>query len=346
MPRTHIVDLAHSSSPLPPPSRRKAPSKSQKASSARSATRDVPVAVEKVIQTLSESKLRFLVQSQLRDNPIFVNTIENLYLVKGKNIIRYHEDTESEDRGESEESELGEFSDADEDVESEDADAKAERKRREKVILVEDEEVVPKNAICENCKEEFELDGNERGDCVWHPGHKELNDEEDFWADHDPDCHGDPESFIDDSDFAEGFIWTCCDKAGDADGCKETKHKNKQNIVRARVPSPSPVPTPRKRKAERVTAMVRCATCNHMYDGNDDEEIEGCRFHPGYKKVSDKAEHWCDWDELRHGYCECFVDDPEHAEGFEWSCCGEISDKPGCELQEHTPASGGKRRRW
>ncbi len=57
------------------------------------------------------------------------------------------------------------------------------------------------------------------------PGAKYVNYDDHFWADHDPDCHGDPESFEDDPDFAEGFKWDCCEKDGSASGCVTTKHR-------------------------------------------------------------------------------------------------------------------------
>jgi hypothetical protein len=56
-------------------------------------------------------------------------------------------------------------------------------------------------------------------------GRKELDSMSDFWADHDEDCHGDMESFSNDVDYAEEFVWTCCREYGDADGCKYTTHK-------------------------------------------------------------------------------------------------------------------------
>lgn len=55
--------------------------------------------------------------------------------------------------------------------------------------------------------------------------------EGDFWADHDVDCHGDYEDFINDADFAEGFQWSCCDQPGDNEGCKSTKHKAGVNVI-------------------------------------------------------------------------------------------------------------------
>ena len=86
---------------------------------------------------------------------------------------------------------------------------------------------------------------------------KIVDYESDFWADHDVDCHGPYESFEDDPDFAEGFIWDCCDKPGDDEGCKSTKHKAKVNLV---VPTPLPVLAPskkRKTEEEKVKASVK-----------------------------------------------------------------------------------------
>ena len=69
-----------------------------------------------------------------------------------------------------------------------------------------------------------------------------------MWDDHDENCHGQCESFEDDPDYAEGFIWECCDKPGDDEGCKTTRHKARINIVAA---APSSVPVlSMKRKAE------------------------------------------------------------------------------------------------
>jgi hypothetical protein len=56
-------------------------------------------------------------------------------------------------------------------------------------------------------------------------GQKEFDDDNDFWADHDPVHHGDPEDYIDDSGYAEGFVWSCCEKRGNEDGCKTSRHR-------------------------------------------------------------------------------------------------------------------------
>ncbi len=83
---------------------------------------------------------------------------------------------------------------------------------------------------------------------------KDVNYESDFWADHDVDCHGPYEAFEDDPDFAEGFIWTCCERLGDDDGCKSTKHKANVNLV-VRAPPPALAET-KKRKAEEETTRT------------------------------------------------------------------------------------------
>ncbi|KAG9228922.1 hypothetical protein BJ875DRAFT_362651, partial [Amylocarpus encephaloides] len=94
-----------------------------------------------------------------------------------------------------------------------------------KDIGVAAEELTPIYIKCENCEEEFDVRSNERGDCVWHPGDKELADDSSFWDDHDWQCHGDPNDFVDDAAYDEGFIYSCCEKSGGAEGCKVTRHK-------------------------------------------------------------------------------------------------------------------------
>lgn len=62
-------------------------------------------------------------------------------------------------------------------------------------------------------------------------GKKEFNDDDDFWADHDENCHGQYRDLIDEPDYAGGFSWSCCDRPGDDDGCKSTRHRTKANEV-------------------------------------------------------------------------------------------------------------------
>ncbi|KIX95381.1 uncharacterized protein Z520_08898 [Fonsecaea multimorphosa CBS 102226] len=84
--------------------------------------------------------------------------------------------------------------------------------------------------MCSQCAEEYEVEENEmsRGLCVYHPGVKEVDDDADTWADHDDDCHGPPDAYIDDPSYQDGFVWSCCDGEGDAEGCERTRHRRER----------------------------------------------------------------------------------------------------------------------
>lgn len=102
-------------------------------------------------------------------------------------------------------------------------------------------EAIPRYATCKNCNKNYDITNNGNKACSFHPGKlvvvsltpamlinigwKEVDDADDFWADHDPDCHGDPEDFVDDEDFAGGFQWSCCNKPGDAKECVTQTHE-------------------------------------------------------------------------------------------------------------------------
>jgi hypothetical protein len=45
-----------------------------------------------------------------------------------------------------------------------------EPRKKLKLIKVADDEMVPGNAKCLNCKEEFDMSSNDRGDCRCHIG--------------------------------------------------------------------------------------------------------------------------------------------------------------------------------
>ncbi|GIZ49415.1 hypothetical protein CKM354_001244500 [Cercospora kikuchii] len=83
--------------------------------------------------------------------------------------------------------------------------------------------------ICKNCNAEYQVNDNRKGDCVYHDGNKEVNDDADTWADHDENVHGHPEDLMSDSTYEEGFIWDCCDETGSADGCVVSKHEPKES---------------------------------------------------------------------------------------------------------------------
>ncbi|KAK4540252.1 hypothetical protein LTR36_009657 [Oleoguttula mirabilis] len=78
---------------------------------------------------------------------------------------------------------------------------------------------------CKHCHEEYDIITNAKGDCVYHPDEKDVDDESSTWDDHDERCHGDPYSLMDDPTYEDGYRWICCDKRGGEDGCVASRRK-------------------------------------------------------------------------------------------------------------------------
>ena len=111
-------------------------------------------ALKEAINSLSTELLRKELEFICDQFPIIIHTLEDRLLVQGKNVVRYHADTDSEDEANSE-------------IESEEGDSESEKR---KPIAIGDEEYTARMAMCKNCKQEFHVTLNDRGDCVWHPG--------------------------------------------------------------------------------------------------------------------------------------------------------------------------------
>ncbi|KAL2073922.1 hypothetical protein VTL71DRAFT_11248 [Oculimacula yallundae] len=191
---------------------------------------NVSAALKKSISTIDPTRLRRFILRFCETIPELREGLEKELLVKGKTIVRYHLNSDSEDRGETEEESTDEEAN-DHGVSKYIRQTEKEDLRRQGPIVIEDEEFTPKFAKCENCKKEFDVSDNDTRDCHWHTGMREVYDDDDFWADHDPNCHGNPEDFDEDPDFADGFRWSCCGTPGDNEGCKTTRHKASVNIV-------------------------------------------------------------------------------------------------------------------
>jgi hypothetical protein len=56
-------------------------------------------------------------------------------------------------------------------------------------------------------------------------GELEVDYDADVWADHDENCHGTINTESMRVDYPEGFVWNCCDKPGDEDGCYHGRHE-------------------------------------------------------------------------------------------------------------------------
>lgn len=55
-------------------------------------------------------------------------------------------------------------------------------------------------------------------------GTKVVTDEDGFWDDFDEAIGGALETLVDESDYEEGFVWSCCEKPISEGGCKKGKH--------------------------------------------------------------------------------------------------------------------------
>jgi hypothetical protein len=90
--------------------------------------------------------------------------------VPGKEVVRYHADTDSEDDQDSENESSEDEEDEEESADNSDSEEDREPRKKLKPIEAADEEIVPRNAKCLNCGDDFDVSCNERGDCRWHPG--------------------------------------------------------------------------------------------------------------------------------------------------------------------------------
>jgi Ran GTPase-activating protein (RanGAP) involved in mRNA processing and transport len=137
----------------------------------RKAPKPVPSsALEKAIDTVDASSLRHTIKSICKRNPALLKDLEDQWLVRGKDIIRYHENTDSEEDSDSDNVSSEDEDDFDSENEDELEYEREERRRVKKLIEVGDDEAVGRHAKCENCGEEFDVTSNDRGDCVWHSG--------------------------------------------------------------------------------------------------------------------------------------------------------------------------------
>jgi len=122
-------------------------------------------ALKKAIDTMDESRLRMWVKHYCESIEPLRTDLEKSLLVKGREVVRYHADSDSEDAEEEEEEE--------EEDNKESENEGNETEKEVKPISIADDEFTPKFVKCDNCHEEFDITVNEKGDCRWHTG--ELN---------------------------------------------------------------------------------------------------------------------------------------------------------------------------
>jgi hypothetical protein len=112
----------------------------------------VSVALKKAIDTMDDTRLRMWVKHYCESNELLRKELEKSLLVPGKDIVRYHADSDSEDK------------------EMENGDEEEKEEKNKRPIVIDDEETTSRFAKCDHCGEEFDITENEKGDCIWHPG--------------------------------------------------------------------------------------------------------------------------------------------------------------------------------
>ena len=128
---------------------------------------DVPPALIKAINTMDAARLRMYVREFCRDIPEVRNRLVAQTLVRGRDVARYHRDSDSEDDMDSE------IESSEEGLEDQNGNEDAggsERVKPLRPIAVGDNELVPLYAKCMNCKQEFDVSANNTRECRWHTG--------------------------------------------------------------------------------------------------------------------------------------------------------------------------------
>jgi hypothetical protein len=127
-------------------------------------------ALAQAIDTMNASLLKAYVKRYCQTNKELRCGLEQSCIVPGKEVVRYHADTDSEDDQDSENESSEDEEDEEESTGNSDSEEDREPRKKLKPIVVADDEMVPRNANCLNCREDFDVSCNERGDCRWHKG--------------------------------------------------------------------------------------------------------------------------------------------------------------------------------
>ncbi|KAI9772502.1 MAG: hypothetical protein M1840_000707 [Geoglossum simile] len=171
-------------------------------------------AVMEVIESLGIELLRKELRFVCQEFPAVVRALGSRLLVQGKDVVRYHADTDSED-GEG----VG--------MAWEESGSESDRESsKRKLIVIGSEEYTARMAMCENCGKEFDVTASDDP-----TGEKDVDDEPEFWAPLLIRGRGPSEATADDPDYAMGYAWDCCGEPGDNEGCKSTKHRAKSNLL-------------------------------------------------------------------------------------------------------------------
>lgn len=168
-----------------------------------------------------------------------------------------------------------------------------------------------------------------------HQSGKKIQDENDeCWVEYPYRILGHPMKQIDNPEYVDALMWTCCDQPGSDEGCKTTRHKCKDNTILATAQDEGE----RDRVKQQSFAPIgeQCKYCNRRFVANDSHDtLCSVLWHSGEKKPDHESEFWADHDEACHGRLDDLVDEPDYADGMIWNCCDGELDSEGCSSRSH-----------
>lgn len=130
----------------------------------------VPIskAMASAIDTMDITLVRAYLKAVCEKYPPIRHVIQEKYMVQGKDVVRYHRDSDSEDDPDDSDQE-SDFESLEGEVDSDDESGFEYRTRKVYPIATAEEENTPRFAICERCNIKFDVTENTR-DCYWHEG--------------------------------------------------------------------------------------------------------------------------------------------------------------------------------
>jgi hypothetical protein len=120
----------------------------------------VPVVSEtlkRALFSLDKSSLLSEIIVIAQKNAAAQRLLEDRLLVRGRDVVPSHVDSDAENSS---------------DVESRESEPESENipSKKRKVIGLGDDEVIGRFAVCSNCEMQFDITEISRGHCVWHEG--------------------------------------------------------------------------------------------------------------------------------------------------------------------------------
>ncbi|ORY15296.1 hypothetical protein BCR34DRAFT_478044, partial [Clohesyomyces aquaticus] len=83
--------------------------------------------------------------------------------------------------------------------------------------------------ICGQCDTEYDALSNATVSCIWHtvyyPSTPIYNGDHDTWTDWDIESVSEWDNEESRKKYPEGFLWSCCDRSGEKEGCKKSIHR-------------------------------------------------------------------------------------------------------------------------